>query len=194
MEQENTRFQIEMSPSQNLMKEAYQAVLWHSWRAWVYAVGAASLLGLGLYRLYKASVWANLGWADAWSDYLPLTIYCFVLAALLLFRLLTAPGFSARKYMKRLTAVHGDAARLKIVYRFDASGIHSQSSTGQQIDTAYDQIVSVHETSHGIVLRRKENLFEVLEKSGIQGGTLGDFRTFLEEKMPHAKRRWKLGA
>ena len=33
MEQNDSRFQVEMTTTKELMKEAYSAVMWHSWRA-----------------------------------------------------------------------------------------------------------------------------------------------------------------
>lgn len=118
-------------------------------------------------------------------------VYGLLAAAYLSVRLLTAPGFSSRKFMRRLEAVHGDISTLKTTYLFDDDRMHSQSSSGQKIETAYDQIIAVHETAHGIVMRRKENLFEALDKSAIEGGTLEDFKAFLQEKMPSAKFHWK---
>ena len=83
---------------------------------------------------------------------------------------------------------------LKLTYYFDDDHMHSQSSSGQKVETAYDQIVAVHETAHGIVMRRKEQLFEALDKSAIEGGTLEGFKTFLQEKMPNAKFHLKRDA
>lgn len=191
MEQNDCRFQIETNPTNELMKEAYSAVMWHSWRAWVYV--AAIVLGFGLagYRIYDANLWSMRGYRDAWRDNMVMIVYCLLLAIYLLVRLFTAPGFSARKFMRRLEAVHGDASTLKLTYYFDDDRMHSQSSSGQKLETAYDQIVAVHETAHGIVMRRKEHLFESLDKSAIEGGTLEDFKAFLQEKMPGAKFHWK---
>ena len=121
-------------------------------------------------------------------------VYCLLLAIYLLVRLFTAPGFSARKFMRRLEAVHGDASTLKLTYYFEDDRMRSQSSSGQKVETAYDQIVAVHETAHGIVMRRKENLFEALDKSTVCGGTLEDFKAFLQEKMPNAKFHLKRDA
>lgn len=62
MEQNDCRFQVETVPSKELMKEADGAVMWHSWRAWVYV--AAIVLGLGLagYRINDANNWAMRGY------------------------------------------------------------------------------------------------------------------------------------
>ena len=191
MEQNDCRFQVEMTTTKELMKEAYGAVMWHSWRAWVYVAAIALGFGLAGYRIYDAYTWSMWGYRDAWRDNMVMIVYCLLLAIYLLVRLFTAPGLSARKFMRRLEAVHGDSSTLKFTYYFDDDHMHSQSSSGQKLETAYDQITAVHETAHGIVMRRKENLFEALDKSAIEGGTLKGFKTFLQEKMPNAKFHWK---
>ena len=194
MEQNDCRFQVETVPSKELMKEAYGAIMWHSWRAWVYVAAIALGLGLAGYHIYDANIWSMRGHGDAWKDNMIMIVYCLLIAAYLLVRLFTAPGLSARKFMRRLEAVHGDISTLRITYFFDDDRMQSQSSSGQKIETAYDQIISVHETAHGIVMRRKENLFEALDKSAIEGGTLEGFKTFLQEKMPNAKFHLKRDA
>ena len=191
MEQNDHRFQIETNPTKELMKEAYEAVMWHSWRAWVYVAAIALGLGLAGYRIYDANLWSMRGYGDAWKNNMIMIVYCLLIAAYLLVRLFTAPGLAARKFMRRLEAVHGDISTMKITYSFHDDLIYTQSSTGQKIETAYDQIIAVHETAHGIVMRRKENLFEALDKSAIEGGTLEGFKAFLQEKMPGAKFHWK---
>lgn len=191
MEQNNYSFQVETVPSKELMEEAYVTVMWHSWRAWIYVAAIALGFGLAGYRIYDAYTWSMWGYRDAWRDNMVMIVYCLLLAIYLLVRLFTAPGLSARKFMRRLEAVHGDASTLKLTYYFDDDRMHSQSSSGQKLETAYDQITAVHETAHGIVMRRKENLFEALDKSAIEGGTPEDFRAFLQEKMPNAKFHWK---
>ena len=191
MEEENCRFQVETAPSQELMKEGYRVVIYRTWRSIVNIALAIVCLGAAAYQAYDALKRARLGWGDAWNNNIPYMIYFLVLAGFIIGRLIAAPGIGARKYMKRLAAVHGDAAALKVTYSFADDAIHSQSSTGQKVDTAYDQIISVRETAHGIVLARKLNLFEVLDKETLQGGSLEDFRTFLQEKMPNAKFSWK---
>ena len=194
MEQNDCRFQVETVPSKELMKEAYEAVMWHSWRAWVNVAAIALGLGVAGYRIYDAYLWSMRGYGDAWKNNMIMIVYCLLLAGFLLVRLFTAPGLSARKFMRRLEAVHGDISTMKITYSFHGDLIYTQSSTGQKIETAYDQIIAVHETAHGIVMRRKENLFEALDKSAIEGGTLEGFKTFLQEKMPNAKFHLKRDA
>ena len=191
MEQNDCRFQVETVPSKELMKEAYEAVMWHSWRAWVNVAAIALGLGVAGYRIYDAYLWSMRGYGDAWKNNMIMIVYCLLLAGFLLVRLFTAPGLSARKFMRRLEAVHGDISTMKITYSFHGDLIYTQSSSGQKLETAYDQIVAVHETAHGIVMRRKEHLFEALDKSAIEGGTLEDFKAFLQEKMPGAKFHWK---
>ena len=194
MEQNDCRFQVETVPSKELMKEAYEAVMWHSWRAWVYVAAIALGLGLAGYYIYDANIWSMRGYGDAWKNNMIMIVYCLLITAYLLVRLFTAPGLSARKFMRRLEAVHGDVSTQKITYFFDDDRMHSLSSSGQKIETAYDQIIAVHETAHGIVMRRKENLFEALDKSGIKGGTPSMFLAFLQEKTPNAKFHLKRDA
>lgn len=194
MEEGNLRFRVEVTPDQGLMEDGYRAVIWRSWQAGVYAAVAVLCLGAAGYRVYEACHWARLGWTNIWDQYIFHIVYFLLLAGFVIWRLFSAPGRAARKNLQRLTAVHGDTAKLKITYSFDGDAMHSLGSSGQRIDTAYDQIISVHETERGIVLRRKLSLFETLDKSTIQGGSLQDFRVFLQEKMPQARFHWKEAA
>ncbi len=192
MEQNDCRFWMEVNPSKELMQEGYRAVIFYSWRLAVYGALAA----LGLWRagryLYLAYYWNSMGWKEALGDYLPYGLYFLLLSGLMIGMFLYMPALSARRYMKRMTAVFGDAATLSVSYRFAEDALHTQDSTGQRIDTAYDQFVSVRETANCIVLRRKMSMFHTLDKSRLEGGSLADFRAFLQDKMTNAKFHWKM--
>lgn len=191
MEQNDRRFQIETNPTKELMKEGYRAVIFHSWRPAVYGVMAALCLWQTGRYFYLAFYWNSQGWEEAFSTYLPYGLYFLLLTGVMIGMFLTMPALSARRYMKQVAAIHGDVNALSVIHRFDEEGIYIHSSIGTDIHTAYDQIVSVWETAHGIVLRRKMSMFEMLDKSRLEGGTLEDFRAFLQEKMPGAKFHWK---
>ncbi len=191
MENYNSQFTVETTPSQTLMKEGYRVVVYRNWRGIVNIGLAVLCLGLAAYKAYEAWHWTRIGWEGAWGDNSSYIVYFLLIGVFVLGRLIAAPGLGARKYMRRLAAVHGDCSTLHISYFFADDAIHSDSSTGQKTETAYDQIVSVHETSNGIVLCRKLGLFEIIDKSKIQGGTLEEFRSFLLGKMPNAKFHWK---
>lgn len=191
MKQNDCRFQIETTPSKELMKEAYLAVIYRTWKGWVYIGLALLCLGIAAYNAYDAWHAARMGWGNIWEINLPYILYFLLLGGFITGRLIAAPELGARKYMKRLAAVHGDPSAMKVTYFFSDDAMHSLSSAGQKIDTAYDQIIAVRETVHGIVLVRKLKLFEILDKSRIEGGTLEDFKAFLQEKMSNAKFHWK---
>jgi len=191
MEQYDRRFQAETTPTKELMKESYRAVIWHSWRLAVYGALAALCLWRAGRNIYLAFYWNSRGWEEALGDYLPYGLYFLLLAGAAIYMFLFMPALSARRYMKRLASIFGDAASLTVSYRFDEEQLHSQDSTGQKIDTAYGQFVAVRETDNCIVLQRKMSMFHVLDKSKIQGGALEDFKAFLQEKMPGAKFHWK---
>ena len=191
MEKNNNYFTVEATPNQTLMKEGYQVVVYRSWRGIVNIGLAVLCLGIAAYKAYDAWHWTRIGWEDAWEHNLSYIVYFLLIGGFVLGRLIAAPELGARKYMRRLTAVHGDCSTLHISYFFADDVIRSDSSTGQKTETAYDQIISVHETASGIVLRRKLGLFEIIDKSKIQGGTLEEFRSFLLEKMPNARFHWK---
>lgn len=191
MEQKDSRFQIEMTLTKELIKEGHLAIFYRTWNG-VMDIGLV-VLGLGLAAFAAFCAWntERAGWDGAWEHYLPYIVFFLLLDGIIIGMLIASPGLLARSSMKRLTILHGDTFALKITYFFADDAIHSQSSTGQKIDTAYEKILSVHETAHGIVLRRKMSLFDILDKSRIEGGTLEDFKAFLQEKMPNAKFHWK---
>ena len=136
-------------------------------------------LGIAVYQAFEAWQGARSGWENAWGHNLPYIVYFLVLGGFVTWLLIAMPALYARRYVKQGAAVFAD------------DSIHVESSTGQKYDTAYDQMLYARETSHGIVLVRKQRLFEMLDKSRIEGGTLEEFRTFLQEKMPKAKFYWK---
>jgi hypothetical protein len=184
---ENSLFTAETVIDQTLLKEGFRVMMRHSWRRYVYAVLILCLLGLGGYSIYEAVYWSSVGYSPAWRRFGPLAAVSFVFAVLLIVKLITAPGAAARKYVKRIEVVLGENSELKVRYSFTDSVIYEESSSEEKRETAYDQVVAVYETEHGIILRRKMNLFEAIAKSGIEGGTLSEFRAFLQSKMPNAK-------
>lgn len=179
MEEKNYRFIAEVTPNQQLMEEGYRENLGASWTK----PGNLVLAALVLLCIVILIIFGS-GWFDI--------LLAVLLAVLLLCFMFVLPKVSARNYMRQLQSVYGD--KLTSVISFDEDAFHTQSSTGAKADTAYDQIIAVSETTHAIVLRRKMRVFHVLDKSKISGGTLPEFRAFLQEKMPGAKFRWKADA
>ena len=192
MEQNDCRFQSETIPTKELMKEGFRTVIWFSWRPVFFVAMAAFSVWKMSDSFHNASCWARLYNQDTSQQYILLGLGWLALAALAAGYVLVFPSLSAKRYMKRNAALFGDMNALLVTRQFCDDCIHSTSSTGTELQTAYDQIISVWETAHGIVLRRKMNLFEMLDKSRIESGTLEDFKAFLQEKMPDAKFHWKL--
>ena len=182
-------FQAEFTPDSSLVKECYRATLHRSLTSFLYIIFSVLLFGYAAYHIYSAlnSVYS---WRYELYRSLPIIAYCLLIAGLGIVMRSTLPGRLARKYMKQTSSLYGDAA-VTATFFFDDDAIRLQSSTGERRETAYGQIISVYETAHGVVLRRKPNLFEMLNKETIRGGSLDDFQTFLREKMPEAKFHWK---
>lgn len=194
MEQNDCRFRIETTPTKELMKEGFRTVVWFSWRPVFFgAMAAFSVWKMGD-SFYNASCWVRLYNQDTSRQFILLGLCWLALAALAVGYVLVFPSLSAKRYMRQNAALFGDMNALLVTRQFCDDCIHSTSSTGTELQTAYDQIISVWETAHGIVLRRKMNLFEMLDKSRIESGTLEDFKAFLQEKMPDAKFHWKQNA
>ena len=186
MDEEKYSFHAKVTPTQELYKEAYQTVIWHSWRPYLF-------IGLMLACLFLA------GKALYDGDYrnpstISFAIYFLLLAVYPAWRLLSTPTKAARKYMKRLSEVFGEKVDCTNTYSFGDNAYHIHTANGGDVDTAYSQIKSIYETKHGIVLKRAQDLFEVLDKSTVQGGSLQEFRGFLEQKMSGAKFSWKHNA
>ena len=191
VEKKEKRFQIETQMTSELMKEGYRVVMNRSWGRKVLLVLALLCLGIAVCQAFEAWQGARSGWENAWGHNLPYIVYFLVLGGVLIWLLIAMPALWARRYRKQSAAVYGDGFEIKVLHTFADDAIHVESSTGQKFDTAYDQMLYVRETSHGIVMVRKQRLFEMLDKSRIAGGTLEEFRTFLQEKMPKAKFYWK---
>ena len=190
MFEEGALFYLENSPSKELMTEGYRAMIRHSRRAIVYCIAIAIGLALAVHSFLTARNPLNLELGITPS--LLYSLYFLLLSGFLAWRLFTSPRKAAATYMKRLAVVYGDdTSALTVTYSFTEDHIHSASSNGAHSDMTYDQIVAAYETSHVIVLRFQQKLFETLDKSKIQGGSLQDFRAFIEKKATSAKVFWK---
>ncbi len=172
-------FCAEVTPNQMLYKEAYKAIIWHSWRPLLYIC----IVLAGLFMVGKSL------YIGDYED--PFNIYFLFLVGFIIWRLLSAPERAARKSINRISAVYGNNTEITVAYSFRDNDYHTHTASGGDIDTAYDQIKSVYETSHGIILYRTQNLFEILDKNSIQGGSLHEFREFLEKNMSETKFFWK---
>ena len=180
MDEEKSYFYAEVTPNQALYKEAYKAIMWHSWRPLLFIC----IVLVCLYMVGKSIYIGNYG------D--PFNIYCLFVAGFGIWKLFSAPERAARKSINRLSAVYGNTTELLVTYSFHDNDYHTHNAaSGGNIDTAYDQIKSVYETSHGIILNRTQNVFDVLDKYSIQGGSLLEFREFLENNMSGTKFSWK---
>ncbi len=184
-------FRVETVPSEELLTEGFRATIFRSWRMALYIVLILVYLAMFGFCLDRAILTIRIGWPAAWV-YVVLTAVCLVGAVFMVVRMLTFPKSAARKYMKRMEMLFGDTASLKAVRCFgDKSFSVDGGSMGECIDTDYDQIVAAYETPHAIVLRRKLNMMEVLDKSKIEGGSLEELKAFLKEKLTGAKVHWK---
>ena len=147
--------------------------MWHSWRTWLNVAAVLVLLVVVGCLVYNAAVWASRGYDSVWKDYFPRILFYLVFGIFFLVRLLILPESRSRKYISKLSAVYGDPVALTITYSFGDDSYQTKTSDGATINTAYDQILSVYETTHGIIMERKMHLFESLDPgrntSGIPG-------------------------
>ncbi len=189
MEEQEARFRAGFVPSRELMRESYRAVFRHSWRAAAYIALAAFCLGMALYCAYWIKVFLDTGYG---AGRLPVYAALFLaMAAYPVALLLFTPALAARGYMRRLAAIHGGTEGLSVAYAFGDEGVRELDSTGAKVDTAYGQIRAVYETERCVVLRRRMRVFQVVDKGSVQGGSLREFRAFLQEKIPAARFHWK---
>lgn len=172
-------FQAEFSPDRTVVKESYRVTMIRSAGGIINIVLAILCLGFAVY-LILPDPWYMLKY-HSWY-----IAYFFFVVGFLIVRLIVLPGIFARRYLRRLSEVYGDAPQ-KADFFFDDDLIRCRSGDGGKRETAYDQIRSVHETAHAVVLRRRQNLFEMLNKETVQGGSVEDLLTFLEKKNPKAK-------
>lgn len=179
-------FELRFAPTRSLMEEAYRASL----PLWLYLFTIVLMLlclGVGGLSLYGAIAWQ----ADA---LLYDGILLFSLGALwLLYLLLGRPKWMAARYGKVTRELRPEENNAAAVFLFSQDAIHATDSTGAALEIPYGRILRVQETRRLILLRRKQNLMHMLDKSGLAPGELAAFRAFLREKAPAAKFSWKKG-
>ena len=191
MEDEQSRFTLEMKPNQNLTKEAFRAIVMRSWRGPVYCALACICLILAVVSFKAAADGKDLEGVSGVNSSLSRGAYFLCLGAGTIGILALLPGLNARKYIRRVQEMYGDLSKVYIIYRFDEDMIRSEGSSGEKRETPYDRIVAVQETAHGLILRRNNNVFEILDKNRLKGGSMAEFQAFLREKCPGAKFSWR---
>jgi len=185
-------FYIETTLDKTLLKEGMAVMIHHMWRFAICLVLIAVYYGFGGYGLYRLISYARMGVPfDYLKRLIPSTAVLLVGAVVSTVIVLSSPSRMAKKHLKRLDVIHNDQKPRTVFYHFKDSIMVAEGSSGEIIDTSYDQIIAVYETKHTIVLRRKMNLFETLDKSKVSGGSLDEFKAFLESRMNQTKFHWK---
>ena len=126
------------------------------------------------------------GYTGVWEKWLPYILVWLALGIAIFVLHVKNPGRFARRFIRQREELYGDAARQKGEYFFCDESVHAEGSSGAKMEIVYAQIRHVYQTKHGIVLKLKENLFFILDRSRIDGGSPEELIAFLKEKLPWA--------
>lgn len=182
----NCRFHVESPLDRELITEGYRVILLRSWRFILGIILTLACLGFAVKYAADAARLIREGYTGVWEKWLPYILFWAALGIANFVLHVTYPGRCARQFIRQREALYGDTAHQKAEYFFCDESVHTEGSSGAKIDTAYTQIRHVYETQHGIILKQKENLFHILDKSRIDGGSPEELIAFLKEKLPWA--------
>ena len=183
---QNCRFHVESPLDRELLTEGYWVLMVHSWRFILGMIPTLACLGLAVKYAADAARLVREGYTGVWEKWLPYILVWLALGIANFVLHVKNPGRCARRFIRQREELYGDAARQKAEFFFCDESVHAEGSSGAKIDTAYTKIRHVYQTKHGIVLKLKENLFHILDRSRIDGGSPEELIAFLKEKLPWA--------
>lgn len=187
----NCRFHVESPLERELLTEGYRALMLRSWRFILGMILTLACIGFAVKYTADAARLVREGYTGVWEKWLPHILFMTALGIANTVLHATNPGRCSRRFIRQREALYGDAAHQKADFFFCDELFHAEGSSGVKFETAYAQIRSVYETKHGIVLKQKENLFHILDKSRIDGGSPEELTAFLKEKLPWAEFHMK---
>ncbi len=182
----NCRFHVESPLDRELLTEGYRVLMVHSWRFILGMILTLACLGFAVKYAADAARLIREGYTGIWEKWLPYILFWAALGIANFVLHVTYPGRCARQFIRQREALYGDTAHQKAEYFFCDESVHAEGSSGAKMETAYAQIRHVYQTKHGIVLKLKENLFHILDRSRIDGGSPEELIAFLKEKLPWA--------
>lgn len=126
------------------------------------------------------------GSSSSWIFLLGIVLYILIVV-----RELLAPGTFSKRQAKRLKESYGtEHITVKAAFSDDAVDFHNEASHGD-MHLPYESLNLLTETEDLFLIRTAQRQIIALSKLGFDGVDIPGFRTFMEEKCPKAKRKWR---
>lgn len=115
----------------------------------------------------------------------------FAMYVLLIVYVILTPGLFAKRQARRLSeAYHTEHITVRAAFTDEAIEFHNETSNAD-MHLPYDALNLLTESKDLYLIRTKHRQIIALSKNGFAGTDERGFQTFMTEKCPTAKRRWK---
>jgi hypothetical protein len=153
---------------------------------------SGAVLGYLVYWLIRLIRESAAQGKPLFSDSSPwIFILGIVLIALMVVRELLAPGTFANRQAKRLQESYG-SEHITIDAAFSDDAIDFQNhASNAEMHLPYTSLKLLSETKDLFLIRTQQKQLIALAKNGFSGTDAAGFRTFMDEKCPTAKRKWR---
>ena len=177
-------------PDEQTGRQIYRSVRFVR-RLLIFLLGTA-FLAMVLYYLVWVIRWASDYDQPVYTQRLFwLCIAVVALYVLLIVREIFAPRTFAKRETRRLKEAYGtDRVEIRAAFFDDGVAFHNLASNAE-LQTAYDVFGTITETKDLFLVRTKQKQLIAFHKLGFDGTDIPGFRAFMDEKCPHAKRKWK---
>lgn len=144
-----------------------------------------------IYQLIDRILWAKQTGEPVFSQ----VFVWFIVVGILLYitmilLLIVAPRRYAKRQTKQIREAYGtDQMELQTLFYDDELVLHNLTSKGS-LRFQYTAFTMITETKDLFLLRTAQKQVVVLEKLGFTGADPEEFRAFMDEKCPGAKRKW----
>jgi len=121
-----------------------------------------------------------------WLGTAAVALYCALIVLVL-----SLPKRNVKRDMKRIRESYGtDRMEIHTLFFDDELVLHNLASKGEQ-RFAYSAFTKMTETQDLFLLWTQQKQVVTVQKSGLDGTDAAGFRTFMDEKCPNAKRKWR---
>lgn len=177
-------------PNEASAEQTYRSISFVR-RLLVFLLGIG-FLGMALYYLIRVIRWAEYYKEPVYTQSLFwLSIAVIVLYVFLIVRDILAPRAFAKRETRRLKEAYGTSEiTIEISFFAESVDFHNCASNAD-LRLSYAALHRFTETRDLFLIRTQQKQLIVLDKYGFDGTDIKGFRTFIDEKCPNAKRRWK---
>ena len=160
-------------------------------RLFVFAISAAFLAYL-VYLFVTMLQWSkDTGEPLSANSSVWLLVLGVLLLILIVVRELLAPDTFSKRQARQLKESYGtEHITIDADFTDDAIDFHNQAAKAD-MHVPYDSLNLLTETDDLFLIRTEQRQIIAISKTGLDGTDVPGFRTFMDEKCPNAKRKWR---